>query len=74
MHVFTQFSLIGMYVLESKQEQGYGSSILRGMKDIVNEMGYNVVYASCWHSNQNSKKSMESAGAYSKTRLIRFYF
>lgn len=71
--VVDDMASIGMFVLESKRERGYGSSILHGMRDIVSEMGYKV-YASCWHSNHNSKKSMESAGAYTKTRLVRFYF
>ena len=71
--VVDDMASIGMFVYENKRHQGYGSSILRGMRDIVSEMGYRV-FAACWHSNHNSKKSMESAGAYTKTRLVRFYF
>lgn len=71
--VIDETASIGMFVLENKREQGYGSSILRGMRDIVSEMGYKV-YAACDYSNHNSKKSMESAGAYTKSRLVRFYF
>ena len=71
--VIDESASIGMFVLENKREQGYGSSILRGMRDIVSEMGYKV-YAACDYYNHNSKKSMESAGAYTKSRLVRFYF
>ena len=71
--VVNEIASIGMFVCESKREQGYGSSIIRGMKDIVNEMGYEA-YAACDYYNHNSKKTMESAGAYTKSRLIRFYF
>jgi uncharacterized membrane-anchored protein YitT (DUF2179 family) len=35
--------------------------------------GYTAV-SGCWYYNHNSKKTMESAGGYSKTRLLKFYF
>ena len=71
--VFDDRKSIGMYVLENKREQGYGSSILHGMRDIVKEMGYKV-NAACAPENHNSKKSLERSGAYFPSRLLRFYF
>lgn len=64
---------IGMYVLEDKRQQGYAACILKNLQLIVESKGRKV-HSGCWYYNHNSKKSMESAGAYSKTRLIRFYF
>ena len=71
--VFDDRKSIGMYVLEDKREQGYGSSILHGMRDMVREMGYEVD-AACGIDNHNSKKSLERSGAYFPSRLVRFYF
>lgn len=64
---------IGMYVLEDKRQQGYAACILKNLQHVVEGKGRRV-HSGCWYYNHNSKKSMESAGAYSKTRLIRFYF
>ena len=71
--IFDDKKSIGMFVLENKREQGYGSSILHGMRDIVREMGYEVD-AACAPDNHNSKKSLERSGAYFPSRLVRFYF
>lgn len=64
---------IGMFVCEEYRCQGYGGNILQNLKHIVHEKGYRA-FSGCWYYNHNSKKSMESAGAYSKTRLIRLFF
>ena len=64
---------IGMYVCEDFRRQGMAVDILHGLKNIVQEKGFRAV-SGCWYYNHNSKKSLEKAGAYCKTRLIRFYF
>lgn len=64
---------IGMYVKEDKRQQGYAKNILKLLQNKVIERGKSAV-SGCWYYNHNSKKSMESAGAFSKTRLLRFYF
>ena len=64
---------IGMYVMEEKRLMGYGKNILRQLCERMTEEGYNC-RSGCWYYNHNSLKSMEAAGAYSKTRLLRFYF
>jgi len=71
--VLKDVSSIGMYVCEKYRQQGIASNILEHLKQICTEKGYRV-FSGCWYYNHNSKKSMESAGAYSKTRLIRFCF
>lgn len=64
---------IGMHVCEPYRRQGFAASLLQELKHIVQQKGCRA-FSGCWYYNHNSKKSMESAGAYSKTRLVRFYF
>lgn len=64
---------IGMYVVPEYRMGGIGSNILENLKKIVNEKGYRA-FSGCWYYNHNSKKTMERAGAYSRTRLVRFFF
>ena len=71
--VIEDIASIGMYVCEEYRCQGYAANILQHLKHIARSKGCRV-FSGCWYYNHNSKKSMESAGAYSKTRLIRFYF
>ena len=67
------YASIGMIVIEEFRQNGYGANILNGLKNIVKLKGKKAI-SGCWYYNHNSKKTMESAGAYSKTRLLRFYF
>lgn len=67
------YASIGMIVIEEFRQKGYGANILNGLKNIVNSKGKKAI-SGCWYYNHNSKKTIESAGAYSKTRLLRFYF
>ena len=64
---------IGMYVRPEYRRRGIAANILRQMKSVANSKGCRA-FAGCWYYNHNSKKSMESAGAYIKTRLMKFYF
>ena len=67
------YASIGMIVREEFRQNGYGANILNGLKNIVKNKGI-IPISGCWYYNHNSKKTMESAGSYSKTRLLRFYF
>ena len=67
------YASIGMIVREEYRQKGYGANILNGLKNIVKLKGKTAI-SGCWYYNHNSKKTMESAGAYSKTRLLRFYW
>ncbi len=71
--VIKSIASVGMFVMEDKRQQGYAKNILRQLKEIVEEEGYEV-RSGCWYYNHNSLKSMKSAGAYPKSRLLRFYF
>lgn len=64
---------IGMYVCEHLRQQGYAGTILQRLKELVVAKGLEA-RSGCWYYNHNSKKSMEVAGAYSKTRLLKIYF
>jgi len=67
------YASIGMIVREEYRQKGYGANILNGLKNIVKSKGKTPI-SGCWYYNHNSKKTMENAGTYSKTRLLRFYF
>ncbi|MCL2372468.1 MAG: GNAT family N-acetyltransferase [Defluviitaleaceae bacterium] len=71
--VLKNISSIGMYVCEQYRQQGIAANILEHLKRICFGKGYRVL-SGCWYYNHNSKKSMENAGAYTKTRLVKFYF
>jgi len=71
--VLTDIASIGMYVCEEVRHQGLATNILFCLRQLVKDQGYRV-FSGCWYYNHNSKKSLEAAGAYSKTRLIRFFF
>ncbi|HAE42177.1 MAG TPA: N-acetyltransferase [Clostridiales bacterium] len=71
--VIKSIASIGMYVMEEKRQQGYAKNILNHLKELVESEGLKC-RSGCWYYNHNSLKSMESAGAFSKTRLLRFYF
>jgi predicted acetyltransferase len=67
------YASIGMIVCEEHRQKGFGGNILDGLKNVVKKKGLQAI-SGCWYYNHTSKKTMESAGAYSKTRLLRFYF
>ena len=71
--VVKSIASIGMYVMEDKRRQGYAKNILRRLKEMVEEEGYHA-RSGCWYYNHNSLKSMICAGAYPKSRLLKFYF
>src|SRR6056297_885305 len=71
--VLSEIASIGMYVMEEKRQKNYGKNILRQLNELMIKEGFNC-RSGCWYYNHNPLKTMESAGAYSKTRLVRFYF
>ena len=71
--VDTSIASVGMFVAPEFRQKGYGRSILKALQMKVESEGY-IARSGCWYYNHNSKKSMESAGAYSKTRLLNIQF
>lgn len=71
--VIRNMASIGMYVHEDKRQMGYAANILKSLQRMVESKGYSP-RSGCWYYNHNSKKSMERAGAYAQSRLLKFYF
>lgn len=69
----TDFASTGMFVFPEHRQKGYGKSILWQLNKLARAEGAQPI-SGCWYYNHNSKKSMEAAGGYSGTRLLRFYF
>ncbi len=67
------FASIGMYVLREHRQKGIACGILTALQDMVKTRGLTPI-SGCWYYNHNSKKSLESAGAYAASRLLRFHF
>jgi GNAT superfamily N-acetyltransferase len=63
----------GMFTNERHRQKGVGRSIIIHLKDICHEMGAKPI-PGCWYYNHNSKKTLESAGFASTTRLLRIDF
>jgi GNAT superfamily N-acetyltransferase len=64
---------IGMIVLEPHRQKGAGRSIIMHLSDICRENGRKPV-AGCWYYNHNSKRTLESSGLHSSTRLLHITF
>lgn len=62
----------GMFVVEKHRIGGIGrSTIIKLIQQLKNE-GV-IPIAGCWYYNHNSKKTLESAGYYTQTRLIKVH-
>lgn len=64
---------IGMFTIEKFRQQGIGRNILLKLKDTVYDKNM-IPIAGCWYYNHNSKKTLESAGMYSNTRLLKINY
>lgn len=64
---------IGMYTKPHLRQTGIGRSILLALKEEVRKEGL-VPIAGCWYYNHNSKKTLESAGMFTSTRLLRISY
>jgi len=63
----------GMIVLTEHRQKGVGRSIQIHLGDICHENG-KIPVSGCWYYNHLSKKTIESAGRYTKTRLLNVKF
>ena len=63
----------GMFVAESARRQGIGAAIIANLMGCCAEMGLCAV-AGCWYYNHNSKKTLEKAGMFTQTRLLKVSF
>ncbi|RAP77128.1 GNAT family N-acetyltransferase [Paenibacillus montanisoli] len=60
---------IGMFTNETYRRQGIGKAIIVALRGWCKEHGVNPV-SGCWYYNEASKKTLESAGMVTKTRLL----
>ena len=67
------YASIGMYTIEGFRRMGIGRNILLMLKEIVYKNHMKPI-AGCWYYNHNSKKTLESAGMYSDTRLLKIHY
>ncbi len=63
----------GMFTNEKYRQKGIGRSILLHLKDICHTAGITPV-PGCWYYNHNSKRTLESAGYTTRTRLLNIEF
>ena len=63
----------GMFTREDQRGRGVGRSIIIHLRAIVHELGKTPV-PGCWYYNTNSRRTLESAGYISKSKLLRFKF
>ncbi|MCZ0704618.1 GNAT superfamily N-acetyltransferase [Natronobacillus azotifigens] len=63
----------GMFTNEKHRQKGIGRSIILNLKQICHENGKTPL-PGCWYYNENSKRTLESSGYISKTRLLRIDF
>ena len=64
------YASIGMFVLAERRRQGYGTATIRALIAHCQTAGLTPI-AGCYYYNHNSKKTLEKAGMYSKTRLFK---
>lgn len=64
---------IGMSVHPDHRQKGVGRSIILHLKEICYEKGL-TPFCGCWYYNHNSKRTLESAGFVTKTRLLKVWF
>jgi RimJ/RimL family protein N-acetyltransferase len=64
---------LGMFVVEEFRQQGVGTATLRLLLDECKKQNVRPV-AGCWYYNHLSKKTLERAGMFSQTRLLKIDF
>jgi hypothetical protein len=63
----------GMFTNEKYRQKEVGRSIILLLRDMCHEVGA-IPLPGCWYYNYNSKRTLESCGYISKTRLLRIDF
>ncbi len=63
----------GMFTRPDRRGEGIGRSIILHLRAIAHELGKTPV-PGCWYYNTNSRKTLESAGYISQSKLLRFHF
>lgn len=61
---------IGMYTIETFRQDGVGTATIALLIEECRRLGLHAV-AGCWYYNHRSKRTLERAGMYSPTRLLK---
>lgn len=64
---------IGMFTHKSRRQQAIGKSTLVYLRRVCHDEGLRPM-AGCWYYNHASRKTLEAAGMFTPTRLLRFAF
>lgn len=67
--LFAELASIGMFANEAYRKQGIGRTILFQLKKWCQVNGITPI-SGCWYYNEASKRTLESAGMITKTRLL----
>ncbi len=63
----------GMFTRADRRGEGIGRSIILHLRTIAHELGKTPV-PGCWYYNTNSRKTLESAGYITQSKLLKFHF
>ncbi len=72
-NLYNNVASIGMFTIPGDRQSGIGRNTLLRLKGLCYENGITPI-AGCWYYNHNSKKTLESAGMFSQTRLLAAHF
>lgn len=68
-NMFERLASIGMFTNEAYRKQGVGKMLILHLRKWCSEHGISPI-AGCWYYNDPSKRTLESAGMVTKTRLL----
>ncbi|KRE32774.1 GCN5 family acetyltransferase [Paenibacillus sp. Soil724D2] len=68
--MFKGLASIGMFTNEAYRKQGIGKVIILQLRKWCDKQGIKPV-SGCWYYNEASKRTLESAGMVTKTRLLK---
>ncbi|MBM7845483.1 GNAT family N-acetyltransferase [Herpetosiphon giganteus] len=71
--IYQQVASIGMHINLAYRQQGYGTRLIQVLIRHCQNQQLEPI-AGCWYYNHNSKKTLERAGMYSSTRLLKIEF
>ncbi len=68
--LYGDIASIGMFTIERFRGQGVGAATIRGLIRVTQSRDLEPI-AGCWYYNHRSKKTLEGAGMYAASRLLR---
>lgn len=67
--LYENVASIGMFTTSDIRQSGIGRNTLLQLKELCYKNGITPI-AGCWYYNHNSKKTLESAGMFTQSRLL----